>query len=138
MIEEMAQRFTEIENELYMLLKGYDFGNYKDLLRITLERMYIEDINKAKPDKFGEVYCKGVPDYRNIHEVDDGEYRGTLLFVVPELDYQPSNYFIFKVEYGSCRLCDTLQGIHDCKDETEKAQSYETLCLHMIQSCKIV
>ncbi|PLX70361.1 MAG: hypothetical protein C0602_06000 [Denitrovibrio sp.] len=138
MIEEMAQRFTEIEEDLYMLLKCNNFGSYKDLLRITLERMNIKEINKAKPDWFGEVYCEGVPDYRTIYEIDDGYYQGTLLFVVPELDYQPCNYFTFKVEYGSCAWCDTLQGIQDCKDETEKAQDYKTLCMHMIQSCKIV
>jgi len=138
MTEEMAQRFTEVEDELYMLLKGNDFGSYKELLKITLEQMYIKEINEAKPDRFGEVYCVCVPDYRNIHEIDDGEYQGALLFVVPELDYQPCNYFIFKVEYGSCAWCDTLQEIHDCKDEKEKAMDYKALCLHMIQSCKIV
>ena len=48
-----------------------------------------------------------------IKEIDDGDYQGTLLYLIPEDTYQPdsSEYLMTFVEYGSCSGCDTLQGI---------------------------
>lgn len=49
-------------------------------------------------------------DAENITVVDDGDYQGTQLFLIPEDTYQPSEYqyLMTYVGYGSCSGCDTL------------------------------
>lgn len=50
-----------------------------------------------------------------ITEIDDGDYQGTLLFLIPRKTYQPSEYeyLMTYVGYGSCSGCDTLQAIQE-------------------------
>ena len=52
-------------------------------------------------------------DIENIHEIDDGNYQGTLLYLIPFKTYQPleDEYLMTNVSYGSCSGCDTLLGI---------------------------
>ena len=86
---------------------------------------------------------KGVYDTERIHEINDGDYQGSLLYVIPEQTYQPScyNYVLTYAEYGSCGLCDELEGIWDNNymsgNREETAESLLTLCLHLLQHCKI-
>lgn len=53
------------------------------------------------------------PDPNRIHEIDDGDYQGTLLYVIADGSYQPSTYWAVSVDYGSCSGCDTLEAICD-------------------------
>lgn len=48
-----------------------------------------------------------------ITVIDNGEYQGTLLFLIPERTYQPSEYqyLMTYIGYGSCSVCDYLQSI---------------------------
>lgn len=48
-----------------------------------------------------------------ITTIDDGDYQGTFLFLIPEDTYQPSahEYLMTYIYYGSCSGCDTLQHI---------------------------
>lgn len=78
-------------------------------------------------------------DEERIHEIDDGEYQGTLLFLVPKRTYQPTagEYLITKVGYGSCSGCDTLQSISAMDgDPYGKVEQYMALCLHLVQSMR--
>lgn len=79
-----------------------------------------------------------------VTEIDNGEYQGTLLFLIPENCYQPSHteYLMTYVDYGSCSYCDTLQSIQcgwDYGDPPTEAQvkDFFTLCrdlvMHMIK-----
>mgnify|MGYP000626793927 CR=1 FL=1 len=78
-------------------------------------------------------------DPERIHEIDDGNYQGTLLFVIAEKGYQPSDYWYVMVGYGSCSGCDTLQSIRGYDDspatESQKDE-YMTLALHIVQGLK--
>jgi hypothetical protein len=79
------------------------------------------------------------PDPDRIHEIDDGDYQGTLVFVVAATGYQPSRYWYVKVGYGSCSGCDTLQSICDYSSgppTTEQIDQYMTLALHVVQRFK--
>ena len=81
-------------------------------------------------------------DYRwdsdKITTIDNGDYQGTLLFLIPKDAYQPSEYeyLMTCVDYGSCCVCDTLQHIQslyyyddDNDGLKEKAmKEYLTLC----------
>ena len=83
------------------------------------------------------------PSVERIHGIDDGDYQGTLLYVIGADDYQPYVYWFVKVYYGSCSGCDTLQSIqsdiHNESSEEVKAQAvknYMTLALHIVQGLK--
>lgn len=73
----------------------------------------------------------------HITEVDDGDYQGTLLFVIPFNRWQPSEgeYLMTYVGYGSCSGCDTLQAIQLWEDAppTElQVKGYMSLCKDML------
>lgn len=79
------------------------------------------------------------PDPSRVHKIDDGDYQGTLIFVIGADGYQPSTYWYVKVGYGSCSGCDTLEAIRDFDDEAPSAKQvdeYLTLALHVVQGLK--
>ncbi len=81
----------------------------------------------------------GKPDAARIHEIDDGEYQGTLVYVIGAGGYQPSDYWYVRVGYGSCSGCDTLQSINGYSSEPptdEQVNDYLTLALHIVQGLK--
>ena len=91
------------------------------------------------------LMCNGKQcfDLNRLHEIDDGEYQGTLLYVIPMETYQPSffEYVITYVGYGSCSGCDALMAISYCKDglpTDEQVNDYMKLCLHILQHFKYV
>ena len=71
-------------------------------------------------------------DSENFTTIDDGDYQGTLLFVIPERTYQPGaeNYLMTYIGYGSCSCCDTMLAILESDTIVEDLM---TLALHMIQ-----
>lgn len=77
-------------------------------------------------------------DIEKITVVDDGDYQGTQLFIIPKKTYQLSfdDYLITHTYYGSCSGCDTLESIRNYNDELpthEQVSKYMTLALHLIQ-----
>ena len=54
-------------------------------------------------------------DLDNIVELNNGDYQGTLLYLIP-FEYE---YLMTYVGYGSCSCCDTLQGLELWGDYTE-------------------
>ena len=42
----------------------------------------------------------GGPGLERIHRIDDGDYQGTLVFVIGGKGYQLSTYWYVKVSYG--------------------------------------
>lgn len=76
--------------------------------------------------------------------IDDGDYQGTTIYVIPFDTYQPetSDYVFTNNYYGSCSGCDTFLGIeedYDLYDENDKkaaAKEFQTLALHLLQSFK--
>lgn len=87
----------------------------------------------------GDEDYEEVPDPERIHTIDDGDYQGTLLFVVAAKGYQPSDYWYVKVGYGSCSVCDTFKAIRDYDSDPpkpEQTEQYLTLALHVVQGLK--
>ena len=81
------------------------------------------------------------PDAARIHQIDDGDYQGTLLFVIPERGSQPHKYYYVMVDYGSCSGCDTLQRICEYSDLSPTEQQvadYMMLALHIVQKLKVM
>ena len=76
-------------------------------------------------------------DDKNITVVDNGDYQGTQLFLIPLKTYQPSeyDYLMTYVGYGSCYVCDALLSIQDWDDEpaTEtQIKDFMTLCKDLV------
>lgn len=81
----------------------------------------------------------GTPSAKRIHQIDDGDYQGTLVFVIAANGYQPSDYWYVKIAYGSCSGCDTLEGIRSYSSDAPNAgqvSDYMTLALHVVQAFK--
>ena len=73
----------------------------------------------------------------NITMIDNGDYQGTQLFMIPLETYQPSEYeyLITYVGYGSCSGCDTLLSIQNWGDKplTEiQVKDFMTLCKDIV------
>ena len=80
-------------------------------------------------------------DTGNITVIDNGDYQGTLLFLIPRNTYQPAeyDYLMTYVGYGSCSGCDTLQHIQswvDGKPTERQLKDYMTLCKDLV--CNMV
>ena len=73
--------------------------------------------------------------------IDDGDYQGTQIFIIPTDTYQPSieDYVMTDTYYGSCSGCDTLKAIssydYDLPTD-EQVKEYMTLALHLVQKLK--
>ena len=101
---------------------------------IDVVRAVVQMLHDASDD-----YYK--PDPERIHVIDDGDYQGTLVYVIGSTGYQPSTYWYVKVGYGSCSGCDTLESIRSySSDAPSKSQvdEYMTLALHIVQGLRLM
>lgn len=99
--------------------------SYKDLVKLVVWCI----LNAGDEDRQWSV--------ERITEIDDGDYQGTLLYLIPADSYQPdeTEYLMTYVGYGSCSGCDTLQGIQDyeTKELTEsQVKSFMALCKDLV------
>lgn len=127
MIKEFVGKWFHNKNKLEEWLGENHPSDYLELVRRVINILQDENSLLATPDP------------SRIHQIDDGDYQGTLMFVIGETGYQPSTYWYVKVDYGSCSGCDTLQGIRgylDGKPTEEQIKDYMTLALHIIQGLK--
>lgn len=122
MINDFCNKFISAKDEFIKYIEssekiysGFNF-KYKDLLKKAVEL-----INPDEKD--------GLPDKDRMYEINDGEYEGTIVFVMAETGDQPSKYWYTMVYYGSCSGCDALEA-------AENANDYYILTLHMIQKMK--
>jgi hypothetical protein len=128
MIKEFATKFVEVRPLIEARFVVDEPDGYKDILKVALIEMF-----GAKND------WSEVPDPNCIHAIDDGNYQGTLLFVIAAKDYRPSTYWATTVRYGSCSVCDTYQAINYGGDDmNRKAKEYADLAMHMIQRMKLI
>ena len=126
MINEFVKAWDARKGEVRNLFENDHPEDYKAIVKAVLS--ILDD-------------CHPSPDIDRIHELDDGDCRGTLVYVIPETDYQPDRYWYVMVSYGSCPVCDTLKAIHRHDEDEEKPTSkqvddYMTLALHILQKMK--
>lgn len=109
----------------------YNNSNYINLVKKVVDIIFNEGNNS---------YYQF--DSKNITEIDNGDYQGTLLYMIPKKTYQPSEdeYLMTFVNYGSCSGCDTLQAIQTWNFGDEEVASNEfiddmmALCLNLVQN----
>jgi hypothetical protein len=93
----------------------------KDLVKLTFEAVYNNDLASN---------CRYL-DLNSVHEIDDGAYQGTLLYLIPFASFfNPSEheYLMTYVGYGSCSACDALQSIQCDDDGEDKINDFMKLC----------
>lgn len=130
MITEFIQAWNTRKENLATWFRQTDQSelSYELILKALLD----EVVNPSLEDKW---------DSERIHLIDDGDYQGCQIFVIPMDTYQPSPYQYLTTyqDYGSCSGCDLLEGIrhYDDKPPTEEqVKQYMTLALHLLQRCR--
>jgi hypothetical protein len=130
MIKEFVDRFMENKDALRAKFEANFPGTYMDIVTAVAETITSDE------------YTTHDIDPERIHEIDDGDYQGTLVYVIAEKGYQPSEYYYVKVSYGSCSGCDTLQHIESqhyfADDKKESIDDLMTLALHIVQGLKML
>jgi len=124
-IDRFVTRFMNAEGLVREKLRTSPPHEYKDLVKLVVETVRDEDEYDS-------------PDPGRIHEINDGDYQGTLVYVIGANGYQPSTYWAVTVGYGSCSGCDTLQSILDYRVDDDPLNDEEvnklwTLAFHVVQ-----
>lgn len=127
-IEQWENNKSKLEN-YFRTTDQYEYCDYKQIV----EKLFELCITNA--DKHSGFNIE------RMTVIDDGDYQGTKLFIIPKDTYQPSvdDYITTHTYYGSCSGCDTLQSIcgYDCGLPTEEqVKLYMTLALHLVQKLK--
>ena len=84
--------------------------------------------------------CLNELDEDKITEIDNGDYQGTLIYLIPRNCYQPmvSDYVYTSVSYGSCSGCDALLAAQDwdyCSIRYN-VDMVTTIALHLVENMK--
>lgn len=130
MIVQFIERFQEIKLDLLEQFCQKEPESYEDIFKQTIKMMF-----ENSEDSYS---CNSeTPDYERITVIDNGDYQGTLVFVVASKSYQPNDYWVSTVDYGSCSGCDTFQAYCTYGDDPkESAPHMLTMALHMIEAMK--
>lgn len=135
----MIEEFTKAWFEKNQILRQRFEKKYPDSYKEIVETVVTDVLSS-------EDYYDRDPDPKRIHEIDDGHYQGTLVYVIGATGYQPEKYWYCKVGYGSCSGCDTLENIvgyasaeEDSEDERKKkVDELMTLALHIVQNMRLM
>jgi len=125
MIQDFVTKFEAKRAELEATFREKHPDAYVDVVRAVVKSLHSDEYGSIDPER--------------IHQIDDGDYQGTLLFVIAATGYQPSDYWYVKVDYGSCSGCDTLQsisGYSSAPPTDEQVRDYMTLALHVVQGLR--
>ena len=93
---------------------------YEELFKLTVDTILEEkDLNT-----------------KNITLIKNGEYQGTLIFIIYDSYYQssPWDYYMTYIYYGSCSVCDTLQRVYYDDLEEEKLKDLMYICKNFIEN----
>lgn len=128
------KRKSDLENYFRKTPQG-QYDSYETLVKLIFQFV----INAEIAEECGSIEY----DINRLHVIDDGDYQGTLLFIIPKDMYQPSadEYVITTVSYGSCSGCDTLlkiSGYEEGMPNEQQVKDYMTLCLHLLQHMKTI
>ena len=135
MIKEFVEQWDANKHKLEEYFKNTPMGEYRDYEDIVVKifELCITSTTKA--------YDNGGFDLNNMTVIDDGDYQGTQIYIIPIDTYQPGvrDYVMTHNYYGSCSGCDTLQSIHEYEDglpSDEQVKEYMSLALHLVQKLK--
>lgn len=136
MIEVIVKQWDAKKHKLeeyFATTKQEEYQDYKTILIKLFELVITEVENKwSGADEF---------DISKMTVIDDGDYQGTTIYIIPKDTYQPSteDYVITDNYYGSCSGCDTLLAISEYEDDLpnkEQVKEYMTIALHLVQKMR--
>lgn len=138
MILEIIEKWEENKlklEEYFKNTKQEEYSDYKKIVSKLFEIVLVEVKDKWNGTTNFDVSKMTI--------IDDGDYQGTLIFLIPKDTYQPSaeDYIVTNTYYGSCSGCDTLQSISSYDDDLpteEQVSEYMTLALHLVQKMKFL
>lgn len=111
MIKIMKELWNKREKQLRNVLAGRLDAHrfeYADLVKLTFQVIFNDD-----PDLEDSLNLAGMT------EIDNGDYQGTLLYLIPFETFQPAEYeyLMTYIGYGSCSGCDALKAAKSWCDE---------------------
>lgn len=128
-IKDQWDKNRDILRDEFINGTGFNTCSYADLVKFAFEKIYNTGMTN---------YGKKL-DVDRITEIDNGDYQGTLLFVIPFKCYHPGedDYLMTYIGYGSCSVCDTLQSIQDFSEDTltgEQVKDFMNLCKDILMN----
>ena len=133
MIQELVKQWEENKHELENYFRTTRQEEYASSYKQILKKIF--ELCLLKADNYTNF------DLDRMTVIDDGDYQGTQIFIIPKNTYQPSveDYVMTNTYYGSCSGCDTLQAICDYENglpTDDQVKDYMTLALHLVQKLK--
>lgn len=134
MIKEFVEKWDKYKGNLENYFRNTEqkeYQDYKDIVKALFENV----INQGETDYWNKFNIE------KMTLIDDGDYQGTQIFIIPLDTYQPNveDYVVTNTYYGSCSGCDTLQGISYYEQglpSENQVKAYMKLSLHLLQKCK--
>ena len=143
MINEFVKAWDKNKDLLLENFKEKNPSSYQDIV----EKLVTIVINPYLKDECSVEYpMDNGLDIDNMTVIDNGDYQGTTIYIIPYDTYQPSvsEYVITNNYYGSCSGCDTFQSIKLWDDEATQeeienaAKDFHSLALNLLQQFKVL
>ena len=102
------------------------FYTYKELFAVSVEKVLNPYLDENLFDGL---------DIENITEIDNGNYQGIIIFIIPYKGGSPdiNQYLCTYVNYGSCSVCDSIEAAYSLKGK-EKQKALKQICLNLLQN----
>lgn len=135
MVKEFVEQWDANKHLLEEYFKNTPQEEYRDYEDIVVKIFELCITNTARS------YNNGGFNFGDMTVIDDGDYQGTQIYIIPIDTYQPDvrDYVMTHNYYGSCSGCDTLQSIHEYEDglpSDEQVKEFMSLALHLVQKLK--
>ena len=143
MINEFVKAWDKNKDLLLENFKQKNPSSYQDIV----EKLVTIVINPYLKDECSIEYpMDNGLDIENMTVIDNGDYQGTTIYIIPYDTYQPSvsDYVMTNNYYGSCSGCDTFQSIELWDDEATQeeidnaAKDFHGLALNLLQRFKVL
>ena len=133
MIQEIIKRWEENKyklEEYFSTTKQEKFASYEAIVQKIFELVINSDEDSYERFNINKMTV-----------IDDGDYQGTQIFIIPKDTYQPNidDYLITHTYYGSCSGCDVIEGIRNYSSglpTEQQVKEYMILALHLVQKMK--
>ena len=133
MIQEIIKKWEENKHKLeeyFSTTKQEEFASYETIIQKIFELVINSDEDSYERFNINKMTV-----------IDDGDYQGTQIFIIPKDTYQPNidDYLITHTYYGSCSGCDVLEGIRNYSSglpTEQQVKEYMILALHLVQKMK--
>lgn len=142
MIKEFVEAWETNKGNLEKYFRNNEQFRYDDYDKI-LELLIKKVINPYLVEKVESYPMSKGLSVKNITKIDDCEYQGTQIYIIPFNTYNPDieDYIYTHNYYGSCSGCDTLLNISNYDEglpTDEQVKGYMSIALHLLQKMKFL